>query len=102
MDRDKELDDLVDELKTPFIERPDEMDIRAGVLCWLDGSRVCGADCVAFNPEEQEAGLASDGPNKCLVLMYMGQQGSAALSIITANALLRKRDQDKARQETLK
>lgn len=103
-DRDTELDDLQRDLRgvksegQPFIERPEKLDLRQGSLCWMDGSRVCGADCVAFNPEElDEGGLATDSPNKCLVLTYMGQQGSAALSIIAVNRIAAKKAQDERR-----
>lgn len=107
-DRDKELDEVERELRNvkpapggqPFIERPETLDQRRGSLCWLDGSRVCGADCVAFNPNElDEAGHATDNPNKCLVLTYMGQQGSAALAIIAASRTAAKAAQDKRREE---
>lgn len=107
-DRDTELDDLEKELTgvksagQPFIERPSQLDLRNGSLCWMDGSRVCGADCVAFNPEELDNhGLATDSPNKCLVLTYMGQQGSAALSIIAVNRLAAKKAQDERRESAL-
>jgi hypothetical protein len=105
-DRDEELDNLQDELKNlqpggrgkPFVQRPETMDNRNGVLCWLDGSRRCGADCVAFNPEQlDEHGLPGDSPNKCLVLTYMGQQGSAALALIAATSLAAKKSQDAKR-----
>jgi hypothetical protein len=105
-DRDKELDEVEKELLgvkpaaggQPFIERPEKLDLRRGSLCWMDGSRVCGADCVAFNPEElDEQGQATDSPNKCLVLTYMGQQGAAALSIIAINRTAAKKAQDDRR-----
>ena len=60
----------------PFIHRPETMELRDGLLCWLDGNRVCGADCVSWNAEIEE----DAGPNRCLVLLYMGQQASSAVS----------------------
>jgi hypothetical protein len=105
-DRDRELDEVEEELLgvkgapggQPFIERPEALDLRPGSLCWLDGSRVCGADCVSFNPDElDEHGQATDSPNKCLVLTYMGQQGSAALAIVAASRTAAKRAQDDRR-----
>lgn len=63
-----------------------------GELCWISPDRVCGPDCVAFNTSATEL----DGPNKCLVLLYMGQSGSGLLSI--AN-LTRNRDADRQRQQ---
>lgn len=105
-DRDKELDEVERALREvkpsekPFIQRPDALDLRRGSLCWLDGSRVCGADCVSFNPEElDEHGVATDSPNKCLVLMYQGQQGSAGLAIVAASRLAAKKAQDERREQ---
>lgn len=84
MNRDDELDSLVSELKDPFIERPERLDIQASSLCWLDGTRACGADCTAFNAEEglDASGLPLDTPNKCLVLKYAGQLGSGGMALI--------------------
>lgn len=86
---------------TPFIHRPDELDLRPGSLCWLDGSRVCGPDCMAFNGEEgvDKSGVPIDTPNKCLHLKYAGQQGSAALATIAHYRNLRKVREDAARNE---
>ena len=105
-DLDSELDAVEAELENakqspagaPFIERPDKLDLRRGSLCWLDGSRVCGADCVAFNADElDDHGHATDTPNKCIALAYMGQQGAAALSIIAINRPATKKAQDERR-----
>lgn len=103
-DRDNELDEIQKELTgvksagQPFVERPETLDLRRGSLCWLDGSRVCGADCVSFNPDElDENGLETDSPNKCLVLVYMGQQGSAAVSTLALNRKAAQRAQDERR-----
>lgn len=99
MSRDKEMDELQQELDAkinemesgpkpaPFIHRPEEMDIKPGSLCWMDGTRVCGPDCVAYNVEDvdPETGEFLQGPNKCLALFYMGQQGAAALSQLIIN-----------------
>lgn len=85
MNRDDELDSLVEDLKdSPYIERPDTQDVRNGALCWNDRDRVCGPDCMAFNAEEglDENGLVLDTPNKCLILKYAGQIGSGALAVI--------------------
>lgn len=97
--RDEELDKIEEELSDfekqvahaeggrPFIQRPNEMDIGPGMLCWMDGTRVCGPDCVAYNVEEFDPDTQEliQGPNKCLVLRYMGQQGAAALSVLLVN-----------------
>lgn len=100
-DRDAELGELQRELDakirdlegqgsnepSPFIERPDSLDIEDGALCWMDGTRVCGADCVGYNVEmsDPETGEMLQGPNKCLPLLYMGQQGAASLSTLLVN-----------------
>ncbi len=94
-ERDEELDSLEQELAAmgevkpandPHIERPPQLDIGPGMLCWLDGTRVCGPDCVAFNTEDvDDNGSLLQGPNKCLALFYMGQQGAAALSTLLLN-----------------
>lgn len=102
--KDKELDDIDKALRpkttTPFIARPDERHVDAGSLCWLDGTRVCGSDCTAFNPEEiSEQGLESDSPNKCLVILYMGQSASGALAAISASRVAQRRAQDRVREQ---
>jgi len=103
-DRDTELDDLEKELRRsaerPFIDRPKELDVGPGTLCWLDGFRRCGADCVAFNADEglDDQGVPIDSPNKCLVLTYMGQQGSAAVAAIAVSRKAAQRRQDERNQ----
>jgi hypothetical protein len=112
-DRDKELEDLQRELEgapagqagggRPFLHRPEQLDIGAGALCFLDGARLCGPDCVAFNAAEglDENGHPIDNPNKCLVLTYMGQQGAAALGIIAMSRTAIKSTQDRRREEQM-
>ncbi len=74
--RDKELDALERELHAnPFIEKPNEIHIGNGMLCWKDRARSCGPDCVAYNPEG-----ADEGANQCVLLVYKGQQASLALA----------------------
>lgn len=103
--KDQELDDLDKGLRpkttaNPFIERPDERQVQTGSLCWLDGTRVCGADCTAFNPEEiSERGLESDSPNKCLALLYLGQSAAGALATIASSRAAQRRSQDRVREQ---
>ena len=86
-------------VSTPYIHRPDTLDIRDGTLCWLDGTRVCGADCTAFNTDDETAeGDVIQGPNRCLVLLYTGQQASAAMSALLASRASQRRDADKTRE----
>lgn len=51
-DRDREIDELVKELKAPHIERPDELNIGPGAMCFLNQARLCGPDCAAYVGEE--------------------------------------------------
>jgi len=98
VDRDAELDELDRTLGDPFIERPETLDLRDGMLCWLDGARVCGSDCVAYNTEDlDEQGNVVQGPNRCLPLLYIGQQGAAALTTIAVNRRRIAESQDKER-----
>jgi len=100
MSRDKELDEIENDLRkaTPYIERPEQLDIKEGSLCWLDGRRVCGADCVSFNVEAlDDSGTATDEPEKCLVLKYMGMQAAASQAMIATTVIVNKRAQDAQR-----
>lgn len=100
MERDEELSEAERELaeaekafgSSRYIHRPDEIDLQDGMTCWLDGERVCGGDCMAFN-------IDGDGPNQCLVLHYQGQIGSAALIEIAANKKRLQLAQDQERKE---
>jgi hypothetical protein len=84
---------------TQYVHRPDELDLRAGMVCWLESTRVCGPDCVAFNPEElDEHGAPNNVPTQCLVLTYMGQSGAAALVTVSKNRRELKHLQDQQRQ----
>lgn len=65
-DRDKDLDDLQQDLKKriaqpgPHIERPDELDMGQNGICWRDRNRGCTAACIAYNagePEEPEPAM---------------------------------------------
>ncbi len=46
--RDHDIDNLLDELKRPYIEKPDEVQTDVGGACFLNRQRVCGPDCTAF------------------------------------------------------
>lgn len=38
----------------PYIQRPDTVEVtEERIFCWLDLARVCGGDCVAFEPTKQ-------------------------------------------------
>lgn len=100
-DRDAELDEIENDLKTPFIERPPHLDNGPGALCWLDGARRCGADCVAFNPEEglDERGQEVDSPSKCRVLGHMEKHAEAAFLVASIAKKNARRDEDRERTE---
>lgn len=104
-DRDNEFDELERALKgpqqQPFVQRPEHMDTGAGSLCWIDGSRLCGPDCVSFDSSEglDDNGLPLDVPQKCHALTALMNQGQAALSVIAAHTLNKKRSQDERRKE---
>ncbi len=88
--RDEELDELEKELRTkeaphsgtPFIERPPEMDVGPGTLCWADGTRLCGPDCVAYNTQgETEEGEVVQGDLQCLILGHMKKQAATTQAL---------------------
>jgi len=61
--RDEELDAAQEVLRqgTPYIHPPEERE-QLGGMCWINHNRVCGADCMAYDPE------APEGYEKCRVL----------------------------------
>lgn len=86
--REEEMEKLEKELASstssrPFIEKPDPIDV-SGLLCWLDKSRICGPDCVAFNLEQidPETGVVHQGPHKCYFLLYSSQQAASSAAFV--------------------
>lgn len=71
-DRNRELDEAVSD---PYIEKPDELDVGDGQMCWLDSNRMCGPDCKAFNLS------AEQGPEQCLFLVRSGKATDAVIGI---------------------
>lgn len=57
------------------IHPPDTLEVQNGESCWLDGNRICGGDCMAFNP-------GGEGPEKCSVLVMGGQLAQAATDLV--------------------
>ncbi len=47
-EREAELRALEEELRRPYIEKPDEINTDLGGQCFLDRNRFCGPDCTAF------------------------------------------------------
>lgn len=85
--RDKRMDDLEAELRAdPYIHEPDTKDLKQGMECWLDQTRMCGAACMAYNVDDiDEDGNVIDGPDRCLVLQSTSAQGAAAVLAVTAS-----------------
>jgi hypothetical protein len=63
--RDVELEGVIQDLRRgdPYIERPDEIPVDIGAACFLNGNRVCGADCSAFTDPH-----APTAQERCLIL----------------------------------
>jgi len=57
-----------------FIEPPDKVMVDQRLFCALDRSRVCVADCVAFD----RSGVAADDRTTCIIVNAMKQQAVAA------------------------
>lgn len=67
--REQELDDLERELGTPYIHKPDDLEIGTSSLCWMDKDRVCDATCAAYNVSELGPnGEIAQGSQKCMIL----------------------------------
>lgn len=73
-DRERRLQDWErerDAAHTPYLEKPDEMNVGSGLLCWINADRVCGPDCVAFNVavlgDDPNAGPPEATPEMCTV-----------------------------------
>jgi hypothetical protein len=98
-DRDRELDRLEQELAgAPYIEEPGDKKVGDGSMCWLNGERMCGGDCVAFNWESEPL----QAPNQCIALAYFGQVASGALTQIKLSRKARQRAEDRQREEAAK
>jgi hypothetical protein len=75
MERDDELDAAEAALSyDPHIESPDELEIPIGGNCWVDQSRKCGADCVAFNRDLDRA----DPARQCLIIVNSSTEAGVA------------------------
>lgn len=59
----------------PFLHKPDEHDIREGMVCWRDDQRLCSGACVAFNPDG-----VNQGADQCVLLVYKGQIAAKAVA----------------------
>ena len=65
--------------EAPFIHPPDELndDPKNGLYCFMDNTRQCGADCMAYTaytPEPKTTELGMEGRN-CSVLVNIERLG---------------------------
>jgi len=65
-ERDQELDDLEEELRTPYIETPARVDEGSGQTCFLNQDRQCMPDCTSYNVHVD----IPQGPERCILLVY--------------------------------
>ena len=67
---------------TPFIHAPDELDddVRNGLTCFLDGTRQCGADCMAYTTFSESNSLPQ--PQGHCLLLANAERGGKHLVII--------------------
>lgn len=77
--RDEELDEVERALGVPYVESPDEINVPPGGNCWIDQSRACGNDCVAFNIQRETASPA----DQCLHLVQREEGLVGKATIIT-------------------
>lgn len=100
--RDEELDAFEKEQKR-YIEKPEELSLTNGQICWLDAIRMCGPDCMAYNVEELNAlGEHVQGSQKCIVLSSMLAGRDHNMVAISALRRRRAKDEDDARAESMK
>jgi hypothetical protein len=61
----------------PYIEPPDEKDddTRNGLMCFIDGDRECGADCMAWVTFPSESPYLSEQGKNCAVLVGVERLG---------------------------
>jgi hypothetical protein len=99
--RDKELDELEAELKaaaaaknaTPYIEKPDQLDVGDGTACWIDQNRMCNPTCRAWDYEVQPA----QGPDVCRALRSITDIPEMLGRLIDIGGLIKKKAQDNQR-----
>lgn len=65
-DREQDLDELEQELQTPFVHEPDEVEAGDGQSCFLNQDRRCMPDCTSYNVYAD----VPQGPERCVLLVY--------------------------------
>lgn len=67
----------------PFLEEPDEIETKEGDSCWINHMRICGPDCIAYNPDSfDEAGSPVQGPTQCSLIVLTGQLASGVTALV--------------------
>jgi hypothetical protein len=84
-ERDQELDELERDLVAePFIHRADEIEEGKGQTCFINQDRECQPDCTAFNIYADP----QQGPERCILLVYMGNSAVNTQELVGASRLL--------------
>lgn len=81
----------------PYIELPDELDDdheKNGLNCFLNDSRVCGPDCMAYTTFPSESPYLTAEQQHCSALVGMERLGRYAGGLLQ---LFKKRDADERR-----
>jgi hypothetical protein len=82
---------------TPFIDSPDELDDdpeKNGLACFINGDRICGADCMAFTTVPSESPYLNEQQKHCSLIVSAERLGRYAGGILS---LFKKADADSKR-----
>jgi hypothetical protein len=97
--RDQELDAIEEELRslsgTPYIEKPDTLNVDDGTACWIDVNRMCNPTCRAWDFEVDPA----QGPDVCRALRAITDIPEALQRLLDVAGLLKKKSQDNQRAQ---
>lgn len=69
--------DPIPEADTPFLHHPDKIDddVRNGLMCFLNGDRQCGADCMAYTTEAAQSQYLSQQQAHCSFVVAVERLG---------------------------
>lgn len=56
-------------------ENPEMTSVETSLICWLDSSRVCRADCMAYTTMEAESKLLNEQQKHCAALVALERVG---------------------------
>ncbi len=99
-DREKEYDLLEQELRAPFVHKPDKMNVADGAMCWINDQRMCGPDCKAFNVLGvgiDDADVAVQAHMECVLLAAATSQATGMVQLVVSNRKLIDSLEDKKR-----